>query len=67
MYYALGTVHQLLVRGAVIMAAMIEVMAFWRRIAKAVVTLLVGAVIVGPLSPSAGDDSSAGLPRGDTR
>jgi predicted RND superfamily exporter protein len=48
MYYALATVGQLLVRGVGILAVMVEVMAFWRRIAKAVITLLAAAVIVGP-------------------
>jgi len=48
MYYALGTVGQLLARGAGILAVMIEAMAFCRRIAKAVIALLAAAVIVGP-------------------
>ena len=48
MDYALETIHQLLVRGVVIPAVMIEVMAFWRRIAKAVIALLVAAMIPGP-------------------
>ncbi len=47
MHYALGTVHQLHVSGIVILALVIAVMAFWRQIIKAVIALLVAAVIVG--------------------
>lgn len=46
MDYALETIHQLLVRGVAIPAAMIEMMAFWRRLTRTVVALLVAATIL---------------------
>jgi uncharacterized membrane protein len=47
MYYALGTVQPMHVSGVVILAMVIAVMAFWRQVIKAVIALLVTAVIIG--------------------
>jgi hypothetical protein len=50
-YYVLRSVHDLDVSGVVIPAAMVEAMAFWWQIVKAVIAPRVAAVIVAPLSP----------------
>jgi hypothetical protein len=47
MEYALGNVHHLQVSGVLVLAVVIAVMAFWREIVKAVIALLMVAVIIG--------------------
>jgi hypothetical protein len=67
MDYALETIYQLLVRGAVIPAAMIEMMAFWRRLARPWSRCSWPPQSSNTLSLTAKVDSSARLPRGNIR